>query len=52
MVGLILFIIAISASLAWLWAGGIIYMAKHHKDYKGKDFLDWDLSEEEKKDIT
>ena len=52
MVGLILFIIAVSASLAWLWAGGIIYMAKHHKDSKGKDFLDWDLSEEEKKDIT
>ena len=52
MVGLILFIIAVSASLAWLWAGWIIYMAKHHKDYKGKDFLDWDLSEEEKKDIT
>jgi hypothetical protein len=51
MVGLILFVIALSATIAWLWAGGIIYMAKHHKNYKGKDFLDWDLSEEEKNDI-
>jgi len=52
MVGLILFIIAIAASLTWLWVGGIEYMIKNHPDYKGKDFLDWDLSEEEKKDIT
>jgi hypothetical protein len=52
MVGLILFILAIAASLAWLWAGGIQYMKENHPDYKGEDFLDWDLSEEEKKDIT
>jgi len=52
MVGLIILIVAIAASLAWLWAGGIDYMVKNHKDYKGKDFLDWDLSEEEKNDIT
>ena len=42
MVGLILFIIAIAASLTWLWVGGIEYMIKNHPDYKGKDFLDWD----------
>ena len=52
MVGLIILIIAIASSLAWLWAGGIQYMKENHPDYKGKDFLDWDLSEEEKKDIT
>jgi len=52
MVGLILFIIAIAASLAWLWAGGITYMAKHHKDYKGEDFLNWKTDDEDKDQIT
>ncbi len=42
MVGLIIFVIAISASLAWLWAGGIEYMIKNHPNYKGEDFLNWD----------
>jgi hypothetical protein len=42
MIGIIIFIIALSASIAWLWAGGIDYMKKNHPDYKGKDFLDWD----------
>jgi hypothetical protein len=51
MIGVLILILAISASLAWLWAGGITYMAKNHPDYKGRDFLDWDLTEEEKKDI-
>ena len=41
MLGIILLIIALSASLAWLWAGGIDYMQKNHPDYKGEDFLDW-----------
>jgi hypothetical protein len=45
MVGLILFVIAIAASLAWLWAGGIDYMAKNHPDYMGRDLFD----EEDKK---
>jgi hypothetical protein len=40
MVGLILFVIAIAASLAWLWAGGIDYMVKNHPDYMGKDLFD------------
>jgi len=39
MVGLIILIIAIAASLAWLWAGGIDYMAKNHPKYKGEDFF-------------
>ena len=51
MVGLIILIIAIAASLAWLWAGGITYMHKHHKDYKGKDFLNWEHDEEDKNSI-
>lgn len=41
MIGLIILAIAILASLCWLWVGGIDYMNKHHKDYKGEDFLDW-----------
>lgn len=49
MIGLIILAIALAISLCWLWAGGIDYMMKHHKDYKGEDFLDW--TEEEKKDI-
>ena len=48
MIGLILLIIAISITIAWLWAGGITYMHKHHKDYKGKDFLDWEIDDEDK----
>jgi hypothetical protein len=47
MVGLILFAIAILLSLAWLWAGGIDYMVKHHKDYKGEDFLNWDKEDKD-----
>ena len=51
MIGIILFILAIAGSLAWLWAGGITYMKEKHPHYKGQDWLDWDLTEEEKKDI-
>ena len=47
MVGLIILIIAIAASIAWLWAGGIDYMAKNHPDYKGEDFF----NEEDKNEI-
>ncbi len=42
MIGFIVLFVAIAASLAWLWAGGINYMRKKHPDYKGGDFLDWD----------
>ena len=40
--GLIIFVIAISASIAWSWARGIDYMEKNHPDYKGEDFLNHD----------
>jgi len=52
MVGLILFILAIAASLVWLWAGGIDYMKENHPDYKGKDWLNWDKDEEDKNQIS
>lgn len=42
MIGVIILILVIAASLAWLWAGGIDYMQKNHPDYKGEDFLNWD----------
>jgi hypothetical protein len=48
MVGLIIFVIAIAASLAWLWAGGIDYMRQNHPDYKGQDLFD----EEDKNEIS
>jgi hypothetical protein len=47
MVGLIIFIIAIAASLAWLWAGGIDYMKENHPDYKGEDLF----NEEDKNNV-
>jgi hypothetical protein len=50
MLGIILLIIAMAGTLAWIWAGGIDYMKKNHPDYNGHDWLDW--TEEEKKDIV
>ena len=47
MVGLIIFVIAIAASLAWLWAGGINYMKENHPDYKGEDLF----NEEDKNNV-
>ena len=47
MVGLIIFVIAITASLAWLWAGGIDYMKENHPDYKGEDLF----NEEDKNNV-
>jgi hypothetical protein len=48
MVGLIILIVAMVASLAWLWAGGIDYMQRNHPDYKGQDLFD----EEDKNEIS
>jgi len=46
-VGLIILIVAIAASLAWLWTGGIDYMKQNHPDYKGEDFF----NEEDKDEV-
>lgn len=48
MVGLIILIVAMVASLAWLWAGGIDYMQRNHPNYKGQDLFD----EEDKNEIS
>jgi hypothetical protein len=47
MVGLIILLVAIAGSLAWLWAGGIDYMKQNHPDYKGYDLFD----DEDKKHV-
>jgi hypothetical protein len=47
MVGLIIFIIAVSASLAWLWAGGINYIIRKHPKHKGENFF----NEEDKNEV-
>lgn len=47
MIAVIIIILTISGSLAWLWAGGIDHMAKNHPKYKGKDFLNWDTKPED-----
>ncbi len=49
MIEIILFILALSGVLAWLWVKGIDHMKEKHPEYKGDDFLDW--TEDEKKDI-
>jgi hypothetical protein len=42
MLGLVLFIVAISASLTWLLSGGIDYIKRQTSKQKGKDFFNWD----------
>lgn len=34
-------IFSFSALISFFWVRGIDYMAKHHPDYKGDDFLNW-----------
>ena len=51
MIGLIILAASILLSLVWLWVGGIDYMRQNHPDYKGEDFLDWKITEEEKNEI-
>ena len=51
MLGIIIFIFALSGSIAWLWAGGIDYMKRNHPDYKGEDFLNWNKDEDDENNI-
>jgi hypothetical protein len=50
MIGVLIFSLAILASLVWLWVGGIDYMRENHPDYKGEDFLDF--NDEDKNSIS
>lgn len=40
----------IVALISWRWVEGIDYMQKHHPDYKGEDFLNWDDDKENEND--
>jgi hypothetical protein len=51
MIGVIILILALSGTVAWLWLGGIDYMQKFHPNYKGEDFLNWDIDEQDKEQI-
>ena len=37
--------VGLSAVVAFFWVRGIDYMKKHHPNYKGEDFLDWENAE-------
>ena len=37
--------------ISYLWVRGIDYMKEKHPDYKGEDFLDWGIDEEDKNNI-
>jgi len=41
--GLVLIIVLFVGCISWAWVRGIDYMKKNHPDYKGDDFLNWDL---------
>lgn len=51
MIILFIVIFTILGALAWLWAGGIDYMQKNYPDYKGEDYLNWDIDEQDKEQI-
>jgi hypothetical protein len=51
MFGLFILILAFSGTITWLWVGGIDYMKKNHPDYKGEDYLNWDIDEQDKEQI-
>ena len=46
-----LLMVVVVAIISYFWVQGIDYMKENHPDYKGEDFLNWDLTEEDKKDI-
>ena len=43
--------VIVVAIISYLWVRGIDYMKENHPDYKGEDFLDWGIDEEDKNDI-
>jgi hypothetical protein len=51
MIGVVILIGAMVISFVWLWVGGIEYMNKHHSNYKGEDWLNWDDSEDDKDQV-
>lgn len=37
--------------VSFFWVRGIDYMKENHPDYKGEDFLDWGIDEQDKENI-
>ena len=37
--------------ISYFWVQGIDFMKENHPDYKGEDFLDWGIDEQEKNEI-
>jgi hypothetical protein len=46
------FSIILAGVVSLLWVIGIDDMKENHPDYKGEDFLDWGLDEQDKNDIS
>ena len=38
----------LAAIVSFFWVRGIDHMQKNHPDYKGEDFLNWDIKKPEK----
>jgi len=51
MIKVYLLMFVIVALISYFWAKGIDSSKENYPDYKGEDFLDLDLTEEDKKDI-
>ena len=43
MIAAIIIVVVFATIVAILWVRGIDNMKKKHPDYKGEDFLNWDL---------
>ena len=46
---LLMFVVV--AIISYFWVQGIDFMKENHPDYKGEDFLDWGIDEQEKNEI-
>jgi hypothetical protein len=46
---LLMFVVV--AIISYFWVKGIDFMKENHPDYKGEDFLDWGIDEQEKNEI-
>jgi len=45
------FSIILAGIVGVFWVQGIDFMKENHPDYKGEDFLDWGIDEQEKNEI-
>lgn len=46
-----IFIFAITILISYFWVRGIDFMKENHPDYKGEDFLNWNINDEDKNQI-